>query len=187
MLAESPRASATPRANTLKIRHPLVIPYYLVSMVLLVVGVGIVVNTVSEYGDKIDRELVAQQRLRQIFTARQEVIEQEQKETAEAVQIALRWRVRAMQLERFIQRQGLTVPAATVPLRIPPIPPEFSPAPPPAGAPQVPEPKPTLPEPPSPEPPPFDPPPSPSPTIECVDLPPPVPDYCVEVPPTPNP
>lgn len=170
------------------IRRALIL-LYLALVVLLATGVGVVGEAVSEYGVKLDeRQSTVQRRLRQIFTERQESVEQEQQEAAEAVQIAHRWRVRAVQLAQFIERQGLSVPAPTVPLRVPPLP-EPSPgggggalggAP---GTTPGSPPPPVLPV----EPTPFEPPGTPEPEVTCIPLPEPVPDFCVQASPTPNP
>lgn len=161
----------------------LAVLLYLALVVLLSGGVAVVGEAVSEYGVKVEeRQSTVQQRLRQIFTERQESIEQQQQETAESAQIARRWRTRAVQLARYIERQGLSVPKPPVPLRVPP--PVQAESPGPGPSPDVPVP--SL-EPPPPESPPVVSPPdvlpTPGPEIICIPLPSPVPDFCVEVPP----
>lgn len=164
----------------------LAVLLYLVMVTLLATGIGIVGEAVSDYGVTIEeRQSQTKHRVRQIITNRQERIEQERQQAAESAQIAHRWQNYAVQLERYIERQGLSVPKPTVPLREPPMVQAETPPPVPVETPEPPVPP--LPEL-TPEPPPFiPPPPEPLPPVECVDLPPPVPDFCVEIPPTPNP
>lgn len=161
---------------------------YLALVVFLATGIGVVGEAVSEYGVKLDeRQSTVQRRLRQIFTERQESIEVQQQEAAVATQIAHTWRVRAVQLARFIERKGLSVPAPTVPLRVPPM---SEPSPGGGGGALGGAPGTTPGSPPPPvlpvEPTPFEPPPTPEPEVTCIPLP-TLPDFCVEVSPTPNP
>lgn len=163
------------------IRDPLVF-LWLVLVVLL--GAGMV-KVVADYGTTIEaRGTEAQQKLRQVVTERQESIGVEQQKVAEAEQVARRWQARAVQLARFIQRQGLSVPKPTVPLRD--VPPEGTPLPAepsdPVPTPDVPTP---IPEPSTLEPPPTIPP-TPEPEVTCIPLP-TLPDFCFVPPTPPNP
>jgi hypothetical protein len=97
------------------------------------------------------------------------------------------WR-RVTQLEGFIQRKGLSLPAPAQPVRAPAPLPDASPAVPLPPRPSSPRITPGLGDVPlTPEPPPFSPPPIPTPEVTCVPFPEPVPDFCVEVPETPSP